>query len=113
MASPPPANWYPRRGEVYLVELDKPRPAVILSVDALNRFALDVCLVPITTVQHARFSMRVPLKARDGGLDCNSWAKCDQVMTLEKHFLRHPPLGVLSEGAFRMIQEQVKVALGL
>lgn len=113
MPSHAPANWYPRRGEVYLVDLDKPRPAIILSVDALNKFALDVCLVPITTVQHVRFSMRVPLKARGGGLDYDSWAKCDQVMTLEKRYLCYPPLGVLSEAVFRMIQEQVKVALGL
>jgi mRNA interferase MazF len=113
MPSHAPANWYPRRREVYLVDLDKPRPAVILSVDALNKFALDVCLLPITTVPHVRFSLRVPLKAGEGGLDDDSWAECDQVTTLEKHFLRYPPLGVLSEAVFRMIQEQVKVALGL
>ena len=35
-----PVGWYPKRGEVYVVQLDKPRPALVLSVDALNRFAL-------------------------------------------------------------------------
>jgi mRNA-degrading endonuclease toxin of MazEF toxin-antitoxin module len=105
--------WYPRRGEVYLVRLDKDRPAVILSVDALNRHALDVCLVPLTTVHHRAFSMRVPVTAGDGGLRYNCWAKCDQVTTLEKSFLRPPALGTLSPAAFQKIQEQVKIALGL
>jgi mRNA-degrading endonuclease toxin of MazEF toxin-antitoxin module len=106
-------GWYPRRGEVYLVDLDKARPAVILSVDSLNRHAYDVCLVPFTTVQHLKFSMRVLVKRGDGGLDHDCWAKCDQVTTLEKGFLRYPALGVLSDPSFAAIQEQVKIALGL
>ena len=108
-----PYGWHPKRGEVYLVELDKPRPAVILSVDSLNRHALDVCVVPFTTVEHAKFSMRIAVRRGDGGLDQNCWAKCDQVTTLEKAFLRYPALGVLSEDSFAAIQEQVSIALGL
>lgn len=95
------------------MDLDKPRPAIVLSVDSLNKHALDVCVVPTTSVEHREFSMRVPIKAGDGGLDVNCWAKCDQVTTLEKTFLRYPPLGVLSEPILRKIQEQVKLALGL
>jgi len=109
----PPANWYPKRGEVYLARLDKLRPVVILSVDSLNRFALDVCIVPATTVQHGEFSMRVPIRAKDGGLNRNCWAKCDQVTTLEKSYLRYPALGLLSAPTFQTIQDQVKIALGL
>lgn len=105
--------WYPRRGEVYLVRLDKDRPALILSVDELNRHARDVSIVPFTTVQRRAFSMRVAVAAGDGGLQRNCWAKCDQVTTLEKSFLRPPALGILSRSAFQEIQEQVKIALGL
>ena len=104
---------YPRRGDVHLVELDKPRPAIILSVDPLNRHALDVCVVPITTKEHARFSMRVFLEAGDGGLDYDSWAKCDQVMTLEKSLIRYPATGSLSSTTLKRIEEQVKISLGL
>jgi len=104
---------YPRRGDVHLVELDKPRPAVILSVDQLNRYALDVCVVPITTREHARFSMRVFIAAGDGGLDYDSWAKCDQVMTLEKALVHYPATGALASATLRRIEEQVKVCLGL
>lgn len=109
----PKQTTHPRRGEVYLVDLDKARPAIILSVDELNRHALDVCVVPITTKEHAAFSMRVPIKRGDGGLDFDCWAKCDQVTTLEKSFLRKQPIGKLSQQTFQKIEEQVRVALGL
>jgi mRNA-degrading endonuclease toxin of MazEF toxin-antitoxin module len=76
MARTPPLGWFPRRGEVYVVRLDKDRPALVISTDALNRYALDVCVVPITSVKHARFSLRVPVSPPDGGLRRPSWAKC-------------------------------------
>ena len=105
---------HPRRGEVYLVSLGtKRRPAVILSVDALNRHALDVCVVGLTTVEHAKFSVRVPIKAGDGGLTSDCWAKCDQVTTLEKTLLQYPAVGRLSPTTFKKIEEQVRISLGL
>lgn len=110
---PPPPGWFPKRGEVYLVQLDKPRPALILSVNQLNRHALDVCVVGITTKQHVKFSMRVALQAGDGGLNFDCWAKCDQVTTLPKNLLRYPSLGVLRLQSVLRIEEQVRVALGL
>ncbi|HEV2498327.1 MAG TPA: type II toxin-antitoxin system PemK/MazF family toxin [Terriglobia bacterium] len=104
---------YPRRGEVYLARLDKLRPVIILSVDSLNRYALDVCIVPVTTIKRAEFSMRVPLKIGEGGLRFDCWAKCDQVTTLEKSALQESPLGLLPAGKFHRVQEQVKISLGL
>ena len=110
----PHSPTYPQRGEVYLVSLGtKRRPAVILSVDALNRHALDVCVVGLTTVEHAKFSMRVPIRAGDGGLMADCWAKCDQVTTLEKTLLQYPAIGRLSAATFSKVQEQVRIALGL
>ena len=113
MPGSPPANWFPRRGQVYLVHLDKPRPALVLSVDQLNRHALDVCVVGITTKQHLKFSMRVPLRAGKGGLTRDCWAKCDQVTTVEKTLLRYPSLGLISDESLGRIEEQVRIALGL
>jgi mRNA-degrading endonuclease toxin of MazEF toxin-antitoxin module len=111
--SVPPAGWYPRRGEIYLVQLDKPRPAIILSVNQLNRHAFDVCVIGITTKQHVQFSMRVPLRAGEGGLDFNCWANCDQVTTLAKNLLRYPALGNLPLQSMSRIEEHVAIALGL
>ncbi len=107
-----PSGWYPKRGEVYIVQLDKPRPAIVLSIDSINKFALDVCMVGITTVERKTFSMRVPIKKGDAQLNFDCWAKCDQVATLEKTLLRYPPVGVLSSATFARIEEEVRICLG-
>lgn len=95
------------------MQLDRPRPAVVLSVDALNKHALDVCVVGITTVERRTFSMRVPIKKGEANLDFHCWAKCDQVTTLEKTLLRYPPIGVLPSGILARVEEQVGIYLGL
>lgn len=113
MANPAPASWFPRRGEMCLVRLDKDRPALVISSDALNRYASDVCVVPITSVEHRRFSLRVPIRPGEGGLDCASWAKCDQITTLEKSLVRYPPLGRLTDARLSQIEAGIKTALEL
>jgi mRNA-degrading endonuclease toxin of MazEF toxin-antitoxin module len=77
----------------------------VISSDALNRHALDVCIVPISTVQHRAFSLRPVLQAGEGGLARYSWVKCDQVTTLEKTLIRYPPLGTLSLTALQRIEQ--------
>jgi mRNA interferase MazF len=113
MARNPPSGWFPRRGEVYFVRLDKDRPALVISADALNRYALDVCVVPMTTVQRLRFSLRVQVKPGEAGLSRDSWAKCDQVTTLEKNLLLYPPLGRLTDETLKTIEQGIKLALQL
>jgi mRNA interferase MazF len=95
------------------VRLDKERPALVISADALNRYALDVCMVPMTTVVRPRFSLRVQLKTGEAGLSRDSWAKCDQVTTLGKDLLRYPPLGRLTDETLKTIEQGIKLALGL
>lgn len=108
-----PTGWYPKRGEVYWLRLDKDRPALIVSSDALNRHALDVCVVPITSVHHGRFALRVAIKAGDGGLSRDSWAKCDQVTTLDKQVVVYPPLGRLSATTLQGVEDGIRLALEL
>jgi len=95
------------------MHLDKNRPGLIISANAINRHALDVCVVPITSVKHARFSLRVTLSPPEGGLTSESWAKCDQVTTLEKALLVYPPLGRLREDTLAAIEKAIKLALQL
>ena len=108
-----PAGWYPRRGDVCLFALDKERPAVVISTDALNRFSLDVCIVPISKVEHQQISLRPNLKAGDGGLEVDSWVKCDQVTTIEKRLAVYPALGSLNRESLNKIEEAIRVALEL
>lgn len=113
MKVPVPSGWYPRRGEVYWLRVDKNRPAVIISSDALNRHALDVNVVPITSVYHGRLSLRVPIHAGNGGLTRDSWAKCDQVTTVEKDIVQYPPLGRISRETLARIEDAIREALQL
>jgi len=113
MARTAPSGWFPRRGEVYLVRLDKSRAALVISADALNRYAFDVCVVPMTTVERPEFSLRVRVEPGEGGLRRDSWAKCDQVTTLEKNLLLYPPLGRLTDETLKTIEQAIKLALQL
>jgi mRNA interferase MazF len=95
------------------VRLDKARPALVISTDALNRHALDVCVVPMTTVARPKFSLRVQVKPEEAGLSRDSWAKCDQVTTLGKDLLLYPPLGRLTDQTLKTIEQGIKLALQL
>ena len=108
-----PVGWYPRRGEIYWLRLDKSRPALIISNDALNRHAVDVCVVPITSVTHGQFSLRVSIQAGEGGLSKDSWAKCDQVTTVEKRVVAYPPLGRISARSLQAVEHGIRLALDL
>ena len=108
-----PSGWYPKRGEVCLFALDKERPALVISSDAINVHALDVCVVPISTAEHKSFSLRPKLKAGEGGLRRDSWVKCDQVTTVEKSRAVYPPLGPLSKASLTAVGDAIKRSLEL
>src|SRR5579859_2745570 len=108
-----PSGWYPKRGEVCLFALDKERPALVISSDAINVHSLDVCVVPISTAEHKSFSLRPRLKTGEGGLNRDSWVKCDQITTLEKSRAVYPPLGTLSKASMAAVEEAIKRSLEL
>ncbi len=96
-----------------LVKFAGGHPAVVLSVDQINKHALDVCVVAITSVERKSFSMRVLIKKGEANLNFDGWAKCDQVTSLEKSLLRYPAIGVVPAATFARIEEQVRICLGL
>jgi mRNA-degrading endonuclease toxin of MazEF toxin-antitoxin module len=108
-----PSGWYPHRGEVCLIDLDKERPALVLSTNSLNAHSLDVCVLPISTAEHRAFSLRPRIKAADAGLKYDSWIKCDQPTTVEKDQVVYPPLGALSAADLQRVEAAVKLALDL
>jgi mRNA-degrading endonuclease toxin of MazEF toxin-antitoxin module len=69
--------------------------------------------VPISTVEHKVFTLRPKLRAGEGGLARNSWAKCDQVTTLEKHLICYPPLGTITRVSLERVELAIKEALEL
>ena len=108
-----PRGWYPRRGEVCLFAMDKERPGLVVSTEALNRFSRDVCIVPISKAEHRQFSLRPKLKAGQGGLAHDSWVKCDHVTTVEVSAAVFPALGILDRESLNKVEDAIRIALEL
>ncbi len=99
-----------RRGELWTVTPlahPKPRPAVILSVDAWNEHAPDVILVPLTTrAGPSRPAVTHPRLERP------SYAKCGAIAALPKDRLKHR-LGRLDARTMAAISAEVRRLLGV
>ncbi len=99
-----------RRGELWTVTPlahPKPRPALILSVDAWNEHAPDVILVPLTTRPGpSRPPVTHPRLAHP------SYAKCGAIAALPKTRLKER-LGQLDEPSMAAITVEVKRLLAV
>jgi mRNA interferase MazF len=95
---------YPRRGEVWLLNVNPitpgdphlPRPVVIVSTNVRNRSWNSVIVVPLSTgLQNPHSNFHKPIPAGQGGLDRDTHARCDLVSNLEKNCLdlARGPLG--------------------
>ncbi|HKA37551.1 MAG TPA: type II toxin-antitoxin system PemK/MazF family toxin [Thermoanaerobaculia bacterium] len=96
-------NAFPRRGVFYWVEIPgepgrKRRPALVISLNARNRFADDVLIIPASTTLRPA-PTHVHLKKGTGGLARESVLKCEQVTTLSKRFVSDTALGGEISGA--------------
>lgn len=105
-----------KRGEVWWVCLDptvgseirKTRPAVILTVDALNKARKTVVVVPLSTSAQPR----PPIVVATPSSGPDSVAVCDQLRTVDKTRLVSQ-IGVLSPADVRAVSQGVKQVLGL
>jgi mRNA interferase MazF len=83
---------FPKRGEIYLVcldptigsEINKTRPALIVSNDINNQFAETVTTIPITSSTGKIYPFEAYLSARESGLPKRSKVKCNQIRTIDK-----------------------------
>jgi len=85
-------NPIPRRGEVWLVdfspavgsEIRDPHPALIVSVDELNKSSWGLIVVcPISSFRKDKpFRLHVVLSPPDGGIKHASIVRCDQVKSV-------------------------------
>jgi len=113
---------FPQNGEVWYVDLPnqpndphQPRTAMIVSTDGRNKSCNDVMVVPTTS--SANFKphplVHIQIPAGEGGLPKDSIARCDQVVTLDKTFLKNGPLGGLVALKYRWkVIDGIRVALG-
>ena len=110
---------YPKRGEIYLVNLPgqpkdmKARPALIVSMDIRNRLAKDVIVVPISTTLRSS-PTHVQFAKGEGGLYKLSLAKCEQITTLDKCFLvRGPFSGMIKAETMAEVEKAIQMAVGI
>jgi mRNA interferase MazF len=75
-----------RRGEVWLADLDKPRPVIVLTRDPLGRLLHSVVIAPVTSTIRG-LSTEVPL-GRDDGIRHPSVANLDNVQLLSRDRFR-------------------------
>ncbi len=105
-----------RRGEVWWVnfdpsqgmEIQKCRPAVILTVNALNKARGTVVVVPLSTSAKPRPPIVVALPSAGG----NSVAVCDQLCAADKRRFGKK-IGDLSTADLTTLTESMKIVLGL
>ena len=114
-------NPSPLRGCLYWVVIpgevgEKRRPALVISLDARNRLAGDVLVIPASsTLRPAPTHVR--LRKGTGGLRKDSVLKCEQITTLPKRLLSESALGgplsaVLIEEAERGVLRAIGVPIG-
>lgn len=121
--SPIPASpGFPQHGEVWYVNLPnqrfdphQPRTAIVVSTNGRNRNCNVVIVVPTTSTAtfrpHPEYHVHIP--AGEGGLARDSYARADQVTTLDKSLLVNGPLGAPIHLKYRWaIIEAVRRSLG-
>jgi mRNA interferase MazF len=117
--SPTPPT--PQQGEIWYVRIPnqpndphQTRTAIVLSTTTRNRLAGDVIVVPTSsaiTKPHREYHVHIP--AGEGGLKKDSYAKCEQVTTIDKSLLANGPLGAPIHYSYRQaIVDGIRAALG-
>ena len=94
---------FPKHGEIWFVSIPnqpndphQPRPAIIIiSTNGRNKHTSDVVVVPTTSSQSFRPhpDVHIHIPAGEGGLPKASYARCDQISTIDKSLLSGGPLG--------------------
>lgn len=89
-----PSTPEPRRGEIWLAELDKRRPVVVLTRDPLGRYLHSVIVAPVTSTVRG-VSTEVELGPHDG-VPKPSVANLDNVQLVARSRMVRP-VGVARE----------------
>lgn len=111
---------FPERGEIYLVcldptigsEINKVRPALIISNDINNKVSDTVTVIPITSSVEKVYPFEVFFRRGESGLSKNSKAKCNQIRTIDKRRLIKF-IGKASPEKIKEVEEALLIHLGM
>lgn len=111
----------PRRGEVWIVELDptrghemqKTRYCLVIQSDVLNKTLPTYIIAPITSkVREEWFPIGIVLKKSEGGLSKESQVMLNQIKACDiTRFKRK--IGKLSDNTITQVNESLEFVLGL
>lgn len=113
---------FPKRGDVYWVNLDptigaeikKTRPCVVISPDAANKGGPLIIVAPITKAEGKKiYFHEVFLPKGTANLSHNSKIKAFQLRCIDKKRLCQPALGSLPFDQIVMLEEKLRIVTGL
>lgn len=99
----------PRRGELWLAELDKRRPVVVLTRDPLGRYLHSVIVGPVTSTVRG-LSTEVAVGLQDS-VRVPSVVNLDNIQLLDRRRLVRR-LGRVRHATLRQICDAVAIAIG-
>jgi mRNA interferase MazF len=110
---------FPRRGELYWVDLDptigseiaKTRPCLIVSNDVGNQFSGRVTVAPLTSSGlHRIYPFEVGVPAGTGGIAQDSKVTLDTIRSVDKRRLGRR-IGALSPNLMRDVNRAIRLSL--
>ena len=110
----------PSRGEIWLVDLNPAcgheqagrRPALVVSIDDFNHGPAGlVIIIPITTKDKG-IPLHVGVFPPEGGLNEQSFIKCEDVRSVAKERLVKC-IGRVEEGTLAEVEDRLRILLGL
>jgi mRNA interferase MazF len=113
----PPA---PSRGEVWMVDLNPTRgheqtgrrPALILSVDPFNQGPAGLAVVLPITSQAKGIPFHVKVMPPEGGLDRESYVKCEDIRSISRERLIRRA-GAVSPQTLHAVEDRLRILLNL
>ena len=110
---------FPRRGEIYWVDLDptvgseiaKTRPCLVVSNDVGNQYSERVIIAPVTSGSVSRvYPFEVLIPAGQGGVRTTSKVALDQIRTVDKQRLGRW-VGMLPPGLMQAVDQAIRLSL--
>jgi len=113
------SNVTPLRGEIWIVQLDptvgseinKTRPALVVSNDEHNQQMGNITVLPISDISNKVYSVEVFLPQGTANLLKDSKIRCHQIRTIDKsRFVK--PIGSIPQKYWISIEESLLAHLG-
>lgn len=110
----------PSRGEVWFVDLEpvrgreqgRRRPCLVVSVDAFNHGPAELAVVIPLTTRDRGIPLHVPVSPPEGGLQQQSYIKCEDIRSISTDRLLDR-WGFVSSTTLSDVEDRLRILLGL